>query len=191
MGNLAAGEVERQWLIDFTRQGAPIATPDEHTRVMAALDRWEAEVGESLDRFVVHEAGHAVVAHALGWFVKYVEPRKRGGGALTKTHQIAKGRNAWERFLEQVIVGVAGHVAEELAFGFALPFEVIELRDRAWREHCVDGDQFGALIAYAESRARRLLTERWGSMTQLAEAQLACGRMRGEALAEILAATGH
>ena len=183
-----AWEVERKWLIDFTRRGAPITTEVERARVMAALDRWEIEVGEGRDRFAVHEAGHAVVAHALGWYVEYVEPQKRDGGACMLAHQYANRGNAWKRFLEQATVSVAGYVAEELAFGFALPFEVMELRIRAWREHCVDDDQFGALIEYAETQARRLVAEGWASMTLLAEAQLACGRMEGDALAEILAA---
>jgi len=135
MDNDAAWVAERQWLIDFMRRGSPLTSEAERPRVRRALDRWQAEVRDSIERFAVHEAGHAVVAHALGWIVGSVEPDLpdgSGGGAMT--YQGRLERDEWVLFVEMATVAVAGHVAEEIQFGLALPFEVMELRDRAWEE---------------------------------------------------------
>ena len=187
MDNDATWVAERQWLIDFMRRGSPLTSEAERPRVQRALDRWQAEVPDSIERFAVHEAGHAVVAHALGWTVEFVEPDLpdgSGGGAMT--HQGQLERDEWELFVEMATVAVAGHVAEEIAFGLALPFEVMELRDRAWEEHGVGDDQLGALVEHAETQARTILTARWETVERLAQAQIARGRTEGNALAEIL-----
>ena len=86
MDNDATWAAERQWLVDFMRRGSLLTSEAERPRVQRALDRWRAEVLYSIERFAVHEAGHAVVAHALGWSVESVEPDLpdgRGGGAMT------------------------------------------------------------------------------------------------------------
>jgi hypothetical protein len=62
-------EAERQWLIDFMRRGSPLTSEAERPRLQRALDRWQAEVPDSIERTAVHEAGHAVVAHALDFSV--------------------------------------------------------------------------------------------------------------------------
>jgi hypothetical protein len=187
--NDAAWVAERQWLIDFMRRGSPLTSEAERPRVRRVLDRWQAEVRDSIERFAVHEAGHVVVAHALGWIVESVEPDLpdgSGGGAMTYQRQLE--RDAWGLFVEQATVAVAGHVAEEIEFGLALPFEVMELRDRAWEEHGVGDDQLSALVEHAETQARTILTACWVAVERLAQAQIARGRVEGVALAEILTA---
>src|SRR5215217_7123330 len=104
----AQWESERQWLIDFMRQGLVMTSEPEKARVMAAMNRWETEVGDDLNRVVIHEAGHAVVAHALDWFVEYVEPQMPDGSGGAMTHQkrleYSRLRSEWEQFLEQAAV---------------------------------------------------------------------------------------
>src|SRR5215212_5261723 len=99
MDDDATWVAEGQWLIDFMRRGSPLTSEAERPRVRRALDRWQAEVRDSIERFAVHEAGHVVVAHALGWIVESVEPDLpdgSGGGAMTYQRQLE--RDAWGLF---------------------------------------------------------------------------------------------
>lgn len=182
---------ERQWLIDFARRGLLVTTEAEKSRMVTAVRRLTAEIGDDPARITVHEAGHAVVAYALGWYVEWVTPElpdNRGGGAMV--HQLRPEYSPLaterERFLEQLMVGVAGYVAEEMTFGLAFPFEVADLRDRAWEEHGIGDDVFPDLVVEAEERVRAILTERGQTVQQLAAAQVALGRVEGDALAAII-----
>lgn len=187
----AEWERERRWLIEFMRCGMVMTTEAERARTMAALDRWGEEIGEDPERALVHEAGHAVVAHALGWFVEYVDPAmpdNKGGGALTHQRRLEYSRNTteWQQFQEQVLVGIAGYVAEEMKFGLALPFEAVDLLERAWEEHGLVHNQHPDFIKAAERGVKAILTQRSAAVEKLVEGQRTIGRLQGDALATIL-----
>lgn len=182
--------VERQWIIGRMRRGLLATSETEMPRVKHALDRLIAELSDSPERFAIHEAGHAIVAYALGWLVEYVTPEMPDGGGGAMTHQrrleYSRNRHESEQFREQLAVGIAGYMAEEMAFGVAVPYEAMDLRDRAWNEFGVDDFHFGLLIEEVETQVRTILTERWATVDQLAQAQIADGRVEGEALNVIL-----
>ncbi len=185
--------VERAWVCEFMRTGKIARDIGELGRVSAATSRFTDETGDSPERFGIHEAGHAVVAHALGWFVEFVEPSMPDGGAGARVWQDQAAHptplDLQQEFCEQIVVGVAGSVAEEIEFGQAVPLEAMELADQARIQYGVPDDQIGTLIGRCEARARTILTERWTTVTQLAEAQVERGRIEGEELAAILGDT--
>ena len=184
---------ERAWICEFMRTGKVARDIDEMGRASAATSRFIDEIGDPLERIVIHEAGHAVVAHALGWLVEFVEPKMPDGGAGALVRQRRLDHPTPEgvrrRFVEQVIVGVAGVVAEEVEFGLAVPFEAMELADQAREEYGVPEHQLGRLIGRCEDRARTIVTERWTTVARLAEAQAERGRIEGDELAAILGDT--
>jgi hypothetical protein len=186
----AGWAAERQWLTDRMRRGLLALSPAEEPRVTRALDRLFAEVPDTPERFAIHEAGHAVVAYVLGWLVEFVEPRTPDGGAGAMTHQrrlgYSKNTNEAALFREQIAVGIAGYLAEEMVFGVAVPYEALDLRERAWNEFGVDDVHFGLLMQSIEAQMRAILTERRATVDRLAEAQLVGGRVEGQALDAIL-----
>jgi ATP-dependent Zn protease len=186
---------ERAWICEFMRTGKVARDIDEMARASAASSRFINEIGDSPERVVVHEAGHAVVAYALGWLVEYVEPTTSDGGGVAKIWQDQAAHptrlELWEQFREQVVVGVAGTVAEEIEFGLAVPFESMELADQARLQYGVPDDQIGALIEQSEDRARTILTANWPIVRHLADAQASRGRIDGDELAAIMAAVAR
>jgi hypothetical protein len=186
---------ERAWICELMRAGKVARDIDELGRVSAATNRFVEEIGDSPERFVIHEAGHAVVAHALGWFAEFVEPEMPDGDAGARTWQLPlhhpTPERVWSHFVEQVVVGVAGTVAEEVEFGLAVPFEAMEMADRAREEYGVSEHQLGRLISHCEDRARTILTVNWPVVRQLADAQAAQDRIEGDELAAILDEVGR
>ena len=124
-----------------------------------------------------------MVAHALGWFVELSSPYARRWWrrlelAAPLDHPPREGER--RRLVEQITVGVAGSVAEEIEFGLAVPFEPMQLVDYARDAHGAPEGQTCALIHQCEDRARTILTERWTTVERLAEAQLERGRVEGD-----------
>lgn len=86
---------------------------DSH--LSSALDRIVPEADTAdLDRVAVHEAGHVVVAHALGWpLPQSVQITPRGGQYVT-TKPFAATKQSIEK---QIIILMAGRAAEECIIG--------------------------------------------------------------------------
>jgi ATP-dependent Zn protease len=181
-------EGERAFLIIARmRRGLLALSEDEGPHIMAAFTRLSEEIGDSLERTVIHEAGHAVVAHRFGWLVEYMELMPNGAGAAM-THQprhgsLSRNANDLDRFQEQVAVGIAGYIAEEIKFGLSNPFEVIDLRTRAYEEHGLGDLEFGELIAVTEPQVQDLLKDQWATVERLSQALLTNRRLESEALA--------
>ncbi|MEN3230537.1 AAA family ATPase [Methylorubrum rhodesianum] len=94
------------------RAGRPLAIGDLIHEIGAA----EGSSGDEDPRAAVHECGHAVVAHALGFELTTVALNRAGEGGMTSLR--ARGRYATREGLRDLLaVCLAGRAAEILVFG--------------------------------------------------------------------------
>lgn len=129
----------------------------------------------------VHEAGHAVVASALGLKVRRLQIRKDGSGASCIE------RSAHLPILDQVAVAEAGMAAVELLKAPTSP--QAGLADAAEIMDILDGypnDQFEHLTAKGRERARKILADRQAILVALADALNRDGLLGATALIPLL-----
>ena len=152
---------------------------DYPPRSSEAWDRWSALVcrhwfqfPNSVDRELWHEAGHIVVGHRLGWQVQSIDRHPDG----TPFANIPPPCEFPELpILDYSTVAVAGYLAEEKAFGNALPSQdhiniAREFKSSEARQgHKATPATNLAHVLEAEARAQVILDENWHAVQRLAE----------------------
>jgi hypothetical protein len=155
-------------------------------------DRWTTltfrhlfQFPSTLDREMWHEAGHIVVGHRLGWQVQRIDRHSDG-----TPHAIIPPPCEFPELpiLDFSTVAVAGYLAEDKAFGNAMPGQDhVNLA----REFQADAARQGrtasptsnlAHVLEAEARAEAILDENWGVVRQIAELATASLPVRRKAL---------
>jgi ATP-dependent Zn protease len=148
-----------------------------------------------------HEAGHAVVADALGWRVGRVmiadgvTPRRRYAEAMGVCQMAAPaGLSARRKGAANLAITWAGVLAEEREMRCEQPGRMREVVDLI-RDKCAMAEKPGPLfsrysLAYAERRASRILGQRWQAVEAVAAALLERERLEvDEAVAIIRLST--
>ncbi|MEP4929482.1 MAG: AAA family ATPase [Hyphomicrobiales bacterium] len=185
--------------------------PLNNTHLTAALDRIAPETRTTdLERVAVHEAGHVVVAHALGWpLPRTVRITSRGGQYVT-TKPFAATKQSID---DQIVILMAGRAAEasiigKVSDGAADDLEqATELAFRARYSWGLYGNNLLALnykkmatldplsplgsvvntdLKNHYTRAKELAQDHENSIRRVADALLEHREMGGSALAELL-----
>jgi len=134
---------------------------------------WLARHDERLRRAAFHEAGHAVVARALGLTVEAASIREDRTTAGRVRFRVGGDRRSAER---EIVVLLSGGVAEKLATGAADADGAASDVAAAWElllSMASSEERAKEWMAAAWRAAEKLVTENWSSVIQLAEALLA------------------
>jgi len=160
--------------------------------------QWQERTTESeLWLTACHEAGHAVVASLLGYMPSQLEVR--GDASLVGScHTLhfpplrnvtGEGEAAPSEIGEQVLIALAGTVAEGMASGYSSWDEGSADVDRAVRLAFGLGDDCEGVVRYLESardEVERLLERSWPAVTALARLLAARGVLGRDEIAEAL-----
>jgi hypothetical protein len=183
---------ECAWFHRMLKLGLPVETETEAARLCEVQRRVSAAEAVSRERTALHEAGHCVVAHQLGWPVAWAELLSdEEGASLAYPPALAPApipvAEAIALVDDQVTVGVAGYTAEQRVYPVVYPFEALEMSYRAATLLGASPQGRLAFVERCEARARTLLDENWPLVRALAGALAREGRVEGERLRAICA----
>lgn len=157
--------------------------------VAAEIDRVCAVCGLDTERAAaIHEAGHAVVGHALGWRVENMRLSAHEHGIAGSARVLPPlGAVTSHRLMLERAIGDAAGVAAEVIDRDLSTEAAVELRSTHgagdmrnatyFLSLVYDRAQVAALIDYAHLRAGRILEKKWLEVLQLADAVIDAGEV--------------
>lgn len=160
----------------------------------ALTRRYHALFPSNLERISWHEAGHAMVAHRLGWWVDHIErfPHHEGKAAMAPPPEGSpywpQGRET--RLRDWATVKVAGYMAENRVAANVDPAEASPVAYRLEELKGYTPAQCLTYVEEVEGRALRILVADWAAVGLLADALKASAVVERDALASILGNVG-
>ena len=156
---------EEHALLVYRRKAkVPTKGTSEEAPFIARCRRFHTQFPPTPERVGWHEAGHAVVAHRLGYRVWMIEREETGTGyPITATDQQPRWSDNW------ALVKVAGYLAEDRALGNVDPAEAWEVAEMAERLHGCGPSERRTFVEAVEERALAILVANWDAVERVAQ----------------------
>ncbi len=156
---------EEHALLVYRRKAkVPTVGTSEEEPFIALCRRFHAQFPQTPERVGWHEAGHAVVAHRLGYRVWMIERERTWTGyPITSTDQQPPLSDDW------ALVTVAGYLAEDRALGNVDPAEAWDVAGMAEWLHDYGPSERRTFVEEVEERALAILVANWGAVERVAQ----------------------
>jgi len=155
---------EHELLVYRRKAKVPTKGTPEEEPFKALLRRFHAQFPPTPERVGWHEAGHAVVAHRLGYRVSMIERDATWtGNPRTYIEPPPQGSDHW------ALVQVAGYLAEDRAVGNVDPEEACEVAEMAEQRHGYGPSDRRAFVEAVEKLSLAILVSDWSAVEQVAK----------------------